>query len=115
VRGERPPVLGAEVEAMLLRCSWPGNVRQLESEMRRLCVVARGREIRPEDLSAPVLRSIAAPPAPVGLKAEIRQLEGEAIRRALDRHAGVKARAARELGITRQALQKKLRRLKLIA
>jgi DNA-binding NtrC family response regulator len=115
VRGERPPVLGPDVETMLLRCSWPGNVRQLESEMRRLCVVARGREIRPDDLSASVLRTIAAPPAPVGLKAEIRQLEGEAIRRALDRHAGVKARAARELGITRQALQKKLRRLRLTA
>jgi DNA-binding NtrC family response regulator len=113
--GERPPSLGAAVEAMLLRCPWPGHVRQLEGEMRRLGVVARGREIRPEDLSEPVLRSATAPAAPLGLKAEIRKMEGEAIRRALDRHAGVKARAARELGITRQALQKKLRRLRLIA
>ena len=40
-----------------------------------------------------------------------RSLPLRAIRRALDRNAGVKARAARDLGITRQALQQKLRRL----
>jgi two-component system, NtrC family, response regulator len=114
VRSERPPSLGPAVEAIFLRCPWPGNVRQLEGEMRRLSVVARGREVRPEDLSDSVLRTGATTAAPLGLKAEIRQIEGEAIRRALDRHAGVKARAARELGITRQALQKKLRRLRLM-
>ena len=116
VRNERPPSLGPAAEAVLLRCSWPGNVRQLEGEMKRLCVVARGREVRPEDLSDAVRRSAgrtAAAAGPVGLRAEVRRVEGEAIRRALERNAGVKARAARDLGITRQALQKKLRRLSL--
>jgi DNA-binding NtrC family response regulator len=116
VRNERPPTLGPGAEAILLRCPWPGNVRQLEGEMRRLSVIARGREVRPDDLSEPVRKSAAESalaPGGGGLRAEMRQVEGEAIRRALERHAGIKARAARELGITRQALQKKLRRLKL--
>ncbi|MFN8091297.1 MAG: sigma-54 dependent transcriptional regulator [Vicinamibacteria bacterium] len=113
VRNEKPPTLAPATEAILLRCPWPGNVRQLEGEMKRLGVVARGREVLPEDLSESVRRSAenASASRPAGLKAEIRQVEGEAIRRALDRNAGVKARAARDLGITRQALQKKLRRL----
>jgi two-component system response regulator HupR/HoxA len=118
VRGERPPTLAPATEALLLRCPWPGNVRQLEGEMRRLCVVARGREVRPEDLSDAVLRAAtpsAAPPGAGGLRAALRRHESEAIRCALARHAGVKARAARDLGITRQALQKKVQRLNLQA
>jgi transcriptional regulator with GAF, ATPase, and Fis domain len=40
--------------------------------------------------------------------------EREHVCRALDRHGGVQARAAAELGITRQALCVKLRRLGLV-
>jgi DNA-binding NtrC family response regulator len=109
-RGERPSPLGAPVEAALLRHPWPGNVRQLEGEMRRLGVVAGGREVGLEDLSEE-LRGPRTAPRKGGLRAAVERAQYELICHAIDRNDGVKARAARELGITRQALGAKLRRL----
>jgi two-component system NtrC family response regulator len=110
-RGERPSGLAASAEAALLRHRWPGNVRQLEGEMRRLGAVARGREIAAPDLSDEILRDTRPPARHGGLRAALDRAQYELICHALDRNGGVKARAARDLGITRQALAAKLRRL----
>jgi DNA-binding NtrC family response regulator len=112
-RGERPSRLAACAEAALLRHGWPGNVRELEGEMRRLGVVARGREITAPDLSDE-LRDNRPAARRGGLRAALDRAQYEMICHALDRNDGVKARAARELGITRQALGAKLRRLQTI-
>lgn len=111
VRGERPSPIAAPAEAALLRHAWPGNVRQLEGEMRRLGVVARGREIALQDLADEV-RGTHACPRRGGLRAALDKAQYELICHALRRNGNVKARAARELGITRQALGAKLRRLR---
>ncbi len=108
-QGDQPPALGPEVEALLLRYPWPGNVRQLETEMRRLVVVAAGREALRADLS-PELQGPQPLPSG-GLRAAMRRREAEYLLGALDRHHWVQARAAAELGITRQALGAKIRRL----
>jgi DNA-binding NtrC family response regulator len=108
-RGESPPRLTHEAERVLLGYRWPGNVRELESEMRRLSVRAAGRAVRPEDLSSE-LREAACHPV-CALREMLRRTEEEILRRALERNHWILARAAAELGITRQALWKKLRRL----
>jgi DNA-binding NtrC family response regulator len=107
-QGERPPALSREVEEALLGYAWPGNVRQLKSEMRRLVARAAGREARLEDLS----QELEEGPGPrVGtLRAALKEREAELVRGALDRNGGILARAAAELGITRQALWAKVRR-----
>lgn len=111
-QGERPPELSREVEEALLGYAWPGNVRQLKSEMRRLVVRAAGREVRVVDLSA-ALRE--APARRVGtLRAALDERECELVQGALDRNGGVLARAAAELGITRQSLWAKVRRRGLV-
>jgi DNA-binding NtrC family response regulator len=103
-----PPTLSREAEAALLGHSWPGNVRQLQSEMRRLAVRVAGREVTVEDLSV-ALRQVPARRAGT-LRAALEQCEKELVQDALDRHEGILARAAAELGITRQALWAKVRR-----
>ncbi len=108
-RDAAPPVLGPQAQQLLQCHPWPGNVRQLESEMRRLVVVAPGREVAPEDLSDELQSPAAAPLG--GLRAELRRHEIRIVRHALERHGGVQSRAAAELGLTRQALCAKLRRL----
>ena len=45
------PTLGPEVQELLVGHPWPGNVRQLQSQMHRLVALAPGREARGEDLS----------------------------------------------------------------
>src|SRR5262249_50857260 len=46
------PACEVSPEAMdvLLRCPWPGNVRQLENAVERACVTARDGVIRPHNL-----------------------------------------------------------------
>jgi DNA-binding NtrC family response regulator len=106
------PVLTPAAEQALCRHDWPGNVRELENEMQRLAVRAAGRAATPEDLS-PELRAPCG--APVGgLRAALKRHEAELVRGALERHDGILARAAAELGITRQALWLKVRRLGLL-
>lgn len=108
-RGVPLPVLGPEVQRLLECFPWPGNVRQLESEMRRLVVIAPGREVKPEDLSDEFQGPAAVPVG--GLRAELLRHEIRILQLALERHGGVRSRAAADLGITRQALCAKLRRL----
>ncbi|MGE5126990.1 MAG: sigma 54-interacting transcriptional regulator [Betaproteobacteria bacterium] len=109
LRNVAPPGLGPEAQRLLQCFPWPGNVRQLESEMRRLVVIAPGREAQAEDLSDE-LRGPSVVPAG-GLRAELLRHEVRILKLALERHGGIQSRAAAELGITRQALCAKLRRL----
>jgi DNA-binding NtrC family response regulator len=107
-RGGAPLPLGRDAQLSLQRHSWPGNVRQLESEMRRLAVLVSDRVVRATDLSPEIVDAAAADG---GLRARLLRHEADLVARALDRHGGVQARAAADLGITRQALYAKIRRL----
>jgi len=111
-RDAAPPVLPPEAEAALLAHSWPGNVRELQSEMRRLGVRAAGRPVRVEDLS-PALQQRPARRSGT-LRSALRQCEAELVQEAIERHDGIMARAAAELGVTRQGLWLKVRRLGLV-
>jgi len=111
-RGAAPPVLSPEAEAALLAHSWPGNVREVQNEMRRLGVRAAGRPVVVEDLSPALQRRPARRSGT--LRSALRQRESELVQDALERHDGILARAAAELGITRQALWLKVRRLGLV-
>jgi DNA-binding NtrC family response regulator len=112
--GAHPPtLLSPEVEAALLRYPWPGNVRELRNEMQRLALRARGRQAAVEDLSAEIRQERAGGQAG-SLRAALHHRELELVRGALERHGGILARAAPELGITRQALWAKVRRLGLV-
>lgn len=107
-RGVAPPRLTAAAEDALVAHQWPGNVRELESEMLRLVVRHPGGSVGPEELSA----ELAEAPRPCGtLRLALQRVESEMVREALARHPGRSARAAAELGITRQALWAKRRRL----
>ena len=106
--GVETPRLSSEAEEALLAYAWRGNVRELEHEMQRLVVRAPGTEVSREDLSV----DIGTAPRPGGtLKAALQRAESEILVSMLEKHEGRQARAAAELGITRQALWAKLRRL----
>jgi DNA-binding NtrC family response regulator len=112
LRGRPVPQLTPEAEAALCRFAWPGNVRQLEKEVRRLAVGARGETVGVEDLSPEIREATAG--ASGGLRGFLRECHGCQVgflRGVLDRHDWVTAAAAREMGITRQALSARIRRL----
>ena len=108
-RGGPPPALSREAEAALLSHAWPGNVRELQGEMRRLAVRVQGRPVAVEDLSDDIQGRGARRAGT--LKASVERHEAQVVREALARHGGILARAAAELGMTRQGLWAKVRRL----
>jgi transcriptional regulator with GAF, ATPase, and Fis domain len=114
--GRPAPALSHEVLAALVAYDWPGNVRELENEMRRLVVLAEDT-VRLEHLSPAILQraaetgGAAAGPAPEvlgDLRTAVASFERRAIEAALARASNNKSRAAKELGISRFALQRKL-------
>jgi transcriptional regulator with PAS, ATPase and Fis domain len=90
----------------LLRHQWPGNVRELHNALERATIVCEDGLIRAEDLS------LALPPmvsASVD-NTELNVVERQAIERAMRNVSGNKARAARQLGISRTQLYFRLRK-----
>ncbi|WP_437839665.1 sigma 54-interacting transcriptional regulator [Sorangium sp. So ce1153] len=92
---------------------WPGNVRQLENEIRRALVLCDGTIDR-EHLSPDVAHGGGgAAPGDLGLnvRARIDALETELVREALERTRGNQTQAAKLLGLSRFGLQKMIKRL----
>ncbi len=96
--------LDAGAQATLLAHGWPGNVRELKNVMARACLLASGDVIKATDLGLPVAAAPAAAPADA-------EPDREAITQALQRAHGVVAQAAAELGLSRQALYRRMDRL----
>jgi transcriptional regulator with PAS, ATPase and Fis domain len=100
----RAELTPAATEA-LLRHGWPGNVRELHNALERATIVCENELIRPEDLS------LAAPRMPIiADPADLNGIERQAVERAMRDVGGNKARAARQLGITRTQLYFRLRK-----
>ncbi|MCP4038921.1 MAG: sigma-54-dependent Fis family transcriptional regulator, partial [bacterium] len=111
-----PAELSQAAAELLLTYPWPGNVRELENEIQRaLTLAGDAKLITPEFLSEPI-RNVAAPVSSeehIGktLREIVAQVEAQVIRRTLANNGGRKARSARDLGITREGLYKKMKRL----
>ena len=93
--------LDASSVRALQRHAWPGNVRELKNVMQRASLLAKGAAITAADLGLPATPPAEAEPA----------IDRQAIEEALARHAGVVAQAAAELGLSRQALYRRMERL----
>jgi DNA-binding NtrC family response regulator len=98
--------LGDDAREALQAHSWPGNVRELKNVMQRASLLATGEKIRAADLGLPVRAAVAA-----SAHAPDAEPDREAIERALSRAGGVVAQAANELGLSRQALYRRMERL----
>jgi DNA-binding NtrC family response regulator len=92
----------------LSRYGWPGNVRELENVVRAAVATAgKRRVVRREDMPERILGSRA----PMTLREALQRHERERVEEALHATGGNRTRAARQLGISRQALLRKLRTL----
>jgi transcriptional regulator with GAF, ATPase, and Fis domain len=111
-----------EAAALLRQWEWPGNIRELENEIRKAVTLSE-EEITADDLSeaiqgerARVEPVIGAPPGGASpglegtLKEAVERTEKAKIERALEEAGGNQTRAARSLGISRVWLRKKMER-----
>ncbi len=106
--------LAPEALSLLLAQEWPGNIRELENVIERAFILrgegAIGLEHLPEELTASGL-----PRAASAIRSAHDQLDAQAIRTALERNGFNRAAAARDLGIHRTTLFRRLKRLGLSA
>jgi len=123
-----------DVLGVLEGYGWPGNVRELQNTLQRASVVCEDRMISIGDLPARIRRAVEAPgpegadlaPAPSGTSEaadsdlsnsepagvrSLEELERHAILDALERTGGNRTEMARQLGIGRTTLYRKLRDL----
>jgi transcriptional regulator with PAS, ATPase and Fis domain/tetratricopeptide (TPR) repeat protein len=122
--------LSEETVDLMVVYDWPGNVRQLCNEVRRIVTYSEsGAIITPDALSPEIIRaSRDLEYAPAGemkqpeqmlpangsstLAEAVEELERRMIQDALRRHSGNIARAAKELGLSRKGLYLKMDRFK---
>jgi DNA-binding NtrC family response regulator len=96
--------------AKLTAFAWPGNVRQLENEVRRALVLADGA-IDVAELSADVVKGGQGKASGSDLRSRVDALEAELVSEALARTRGNQTKAAQVLGLSRFGLQKMMKRL----
>ena len=99
-----------QVYQMFFAYDWPGNIRELENVMERAFILCRGPMITPDLLPRELSFSEEIQAASSLHKASSRA-EASLLREVLDRNGGDKAKAARELGIHRSTLYRKMKRL----
>ena len=85
---------------------WPGNVRELKNTIARAALLSRGSVIAVPDLGLPP----AAGAIEAG-RSDATEPDRASVEAALKRHRGVLSQAAAELGLSRQALYRRLERL----
>jgi two-component system NtrC family response regulator len=113
--------LTAEARSALVDHEWPGNVRELENRMQRATLVCQAPRITAADLGlAPGAASAMAPTSSPGNVAAVAPTsaakgatdsERAELERILVESGGVVATAAAMLGVSRQALYRRMDRL----
>jgi hydrogenase-4 transcriptional activator len=120
--------LAEETVDLMVVYDWPGNVRQLCNEVRRLVTYGEsGTIVTPEALSSEIVKAgreldtdsgsfrIQAPmqvsAESITLSAAVEEIERRMIKDALSRSSGNIAKAAKDLGLSRKGLYLKMDRL----
>lgn len=123
-REMRRPLLVVDPAALerLLVYPWPGNVRELRNAVERAVILASGTALRVEHLT-PEIRGAAPPASGAAVAAapslpseglRLEEVERELVRQALESAGGNQVRAARLLGISRDALRGRMKKFALL-
>ncbi|RKZ13336.1 sigma-54-dependent Fis family transcriptional regulator [bacterium] len=113
------PLLTPAATQLLQAHTWPGNIRELRNVIERIVILHAGGEVGPQQLPTEirgeVVRGSSAPTVSsytdLPLREAKEKLERDLIGGALDRHEGNVTRAARDLGLERTHLHKRMKAL----
>ena len=93
-------ILSSAAEQQLLQYGWPGNVRELQNVCQRALLLSSAEQINAADLGLPQ--------TPAAAKRALDDIDRSALEQALLHAGGVVSRAAKQLGISRQALYRRM-------
>ena len=108
--GSPVPKLPTAVGGLLTAYAWPGNIRELQNVIERAAILAAsssgGRGTVTEEML--YLQQTAAAKVSTAPRSVKSELDADTIRRALEEHHGNIARVASALGLSRQALYRRM-------
>jgi DNA-binding NtrC family response regulator len=104
----KKPITGASAPALkkLERYHWPGNIRELIHTLERAIILAESRILQPADFLFPDTEKEVE--GVVLDNYNLEDVEKAVIRKALKKHAGNISRAAKDLGLTRTSLYRRM-------
>ena len=109
LRGRDISGISQSALAVLMRHDWPGNVRELENAIEHSFVLCRSGLIEPQHLPEG-LRPASPEPTP-DTGQSLKQVEAQFIQDALKRNNWNRAATAKELGLHKTTLWRKIKRL----
>ncbi len=109
--GKEIVALSQKAIAALMLYDWPGNVRELENAIEHAFVLCRGDMIRLHNLPDRMVPKRDVMLVPTGLT--LKEIEKHAIQQALQKNQWKKMATARELGIDKNTLRRKINRLEI--
>lgn len=112
------PQFTTEAMNQLISYNWPGNIRQLESTIKRALAFSRGGVI--DSIEVYDLKNLNPAMSffskhnmteSLNLESQVREFERKAIEKTLKKYAGKKTPSMQELGLTRATFYRKLQEL----
>ena len=92
---------------LLQHYSWPGNIRELQHAIERAIIMAESDELDSRDFFF-----LSAKPTPEKITASqtynLDEVEKNMIQKAIDKNGGNISKAAKDLGLTRASLYRRL-------
>ncbi|MCC8072390.1 MAG: sigma-54 dependent transcriptional regulator [Bacteroidales bacterium] len=101
--------LSKEAQQRLLSYHWPGNIRQMRHAIERAVIISDGATVEESAFDLPMTIKT---PQQISSTTTLAEMEQRMILEAIDRCEGNLSAAANELGITRQTLYNKLKKIK---
>lgn len=100
--------ISAAASKELLKYKWPGNVRELRHAVERAVIMAEDHVIKPEDFNfTPISRKLSAEDLTLN-NYNLENLERSAVCKVLQKYNGNISLAAKELGLTRTSLYRRM-------
>ena len=101
--------ISQEANQALNTYSWPGNIREIEHIIERAVIITDNNEITLDDLHFSSKKATTT----TSVNLNIEDTEKSLIKNALEKHQGNISKAAKDLGLTRAALYRRLEKFKL--